>query len=158
MSWQAGLMLAVVLLVGVPSAWRNVTAAALVISWSSAEVLWLVTGDNLPLMHYWFADFFVMLIVCAKAWANKATRWDVAIMLIFPMAWLYYLDQEIGAFHKWMALWFLVLAQFALAGADSFFQWLDPRKANALATADDSPDNPSSGVEYRWAWGRAGHV
>lgn len=162
MSLPAIVILAVVLLVGVPSAIRfrprerprftiqNPTAAALVISWLSSEWYWMQTGDNMPLNIYFVADLFVMVILCLKAWARRATVWDVLIMGIFPMAWLYYFDQEIGAYHKWYALYFLTLAQFLAAGAEPFFSWLEPRLAKASVTAATKPDNPSSGREYRW--------
>lgn len=171
MSLTALIMLAAVLLVGVPSAIRirlgerprvtirNPTAAALVISWLSAEFYWLRTGDNMPLSIYFVADLFVMVVLCLKAWARRATIWDMLIMAIFPMMWLYYFDQEIGAYHKWYALYFLALAQFLAAGAEPFFSWLEPRLVKAQEPAATKPDNPSSGREYRWALrGRAEYV
>lgn len=171
MSPAAQVMLAVVLLVGVPSAIRlrlkerprltllNPTAAALVISWLAAELVWLRTGDNLPMGIYFGADLFVMAILCLKAWARRATGWDVAIMLVFPMMWLYYFDQEIGLYHKWYALYFLLLAQFLAAGAEPFFTWLEPRLAKARETVDTRSDNPSSGLEFRWVFrGRTGYA
>jgi hypothetical protein len=170
MSLPAAFMLAVVLLVGVPSAvrvrlkerprltLRNPTAAALVISWAAGEWAWLRTGNNLPLGVYFGADLFVMSVICLKAWARRNTGWDAAVMLIFPMMWLYYFDQQIGLYHKWYALYFLLLAQFLAAGAEPFFAWLEPRLAKACDTASPKPDNPSSGREFRWTRGRTGYA
>ena len=171
MSLPAIIMLAVVLLVGVPSAVRisprerprvtllNPTAAALVIAWLVPEWWWLRSGDSLPVHLYFYTDLFVMFVLCAKAWVRRATAWDIAIMAIFPVMWLYYFDGQIGAAHKWYALFLLTLAQFLAAGADPFFAWLEPRAANTPATASrQKPDTPSAGREYRWTRGRTGYA
>lgn len=158
MSWPSLVMYAAVLLVGVPAMWYNPTAFGLVISWSMAQGLWYMTGDNLPLDFYFIADLTVIAIIYAKTVSRCAgkvyrdgwhqlrcmvfdlTPWDRAIVALFVLgAWpLYILD--IGAWEKWFGLWGITVFQFLLAGAEAAHSW---REAKRAGLAD--PDIPSSG-------------
>lgn len=168
MSWPALVMYAVVLVVGVPAMARNPTAFGLVISWSIAQGLWYMTGDNLPLDFYFIADLTVIAIIYAKTISRCAgkvydsgwhqlrcmvtdpTRCDRAIIALFVLgAWpLYGLD--IGAWEKWWGLWILTVCQFLLAGFESLSSWRKAKRADPVA----EPDTPSSGGFLRLA--RAG--
>lgn len=171
MTWPALVMYAVVLLVGVPAMVRNPTAFGLVISWSIAEGLWYMTGDNLPLDFYFIADLTVIAIVYAKTisarpgkvyasgWhqlkcmVTDLTRCDRAIVALFLFgAWPVYV-LNIGAWEKWFLLWAVTILQFLIAGYEAASDLIASRAANA---GSRKPDIPSPG-EYRWAHGTAGY-
>lgn len=137
MSWPAIVMWLVIACVGVPSAWRNSSALALLLSWLMGETAWLMTGDSLPLSVYFMADVAVIAIIYAKAIRHAGVktyydtrrqlaglvsdltvfdRWIVAIFLLG--AWpLYLLDLDPRS--KWFLLWGLTIAQFLLACAEA---------------------------------------
>ena len=66
MSTPAVIMWAIVLLVGVPAAWRNPTAAALVLCWIAGEAIVAITGNSLPVEYYLYPDLFVLAMIFAK--------------------------------------------------------------------------------------------
>ena len=61
------IMWAIVVCVGLPSAYRNPTALALSLSWLMGELTWMATGNSLPLSVYICADITVIAVICAKA-------------------------------------------------------------------------------------------
>lgn len=147
-------MWTVVAVVGVPSMWRNPTAAALVLAWLAGQGIYLVTGDNLPVEYYVFPDAVVIAVIASKfEWCNLAPYrglWhqlsclllerspaDRIVLAIFPLMWLLYLS-PLDPFHTWYALWGLVLAQFVAAGIEAFQSY---RRG---ADAADQPDEPGA--------------
>lgn len=116
MSTPALIMWAVVFAVGVPAAWLNPTAAALVLAKISGWAIYKITGDNLPVEYYLFPDVFVIAMIMAKYERSVPDR---IVLLIFPIMWCLYLA-PLHPFYVWWSLWALVIAQFLAAGADSF--------------------------------------
>lgn len=165
MSTPAIIMWCVVLGVGLPSAWRNPTAGALVLCWIVVEGIYLLTGNNLAVEYYIYPDIAVLAVIACKPpyrrWQPRGT-WerlqgiildrspaDRVVMLIFPAMWTIYLA-PIHPFYAWWGLWALAIVQFLAAALESLSKF---RRAKA---AMHSPDNHTSGAEYRIAWGRAG--
>jgi hypothetical protein len=130
-------MYAVVALVGFPAALRNITAAALTISWLVGEIWWMATGDNLPLSTYFMTDVAVVSVIYAKTIVRVGAktypslleqlrclivdltpydRWVVAIFLLG--AWPLYV-LSVHPWWKWYGLWAMVIAQFLIAGAEA---------------------------------------
>lgn len=166
MSWQAVLMYAVVAGIGFLAAFRNATAAALCVAWLVGEIIYIFTGNVLPLSFFFMADVAVVAVIYAKTIKRCGTklytslgeqlrclvtdltaydRWIVAIYLLG--AWpLYVLD--IHPFYKWHALWALAIIQFLLAGAEAALSF----RHDVIERA--SPDPPGNGLALAgyWAW------
>ena len=151
-------MWAVVLLIGVPSAWRNPTAAALVGAWVVTKTLYLVTGDGLALEFYIFPDIAVMAIIFMKPRYQPRSRYaddwhrfkclllertpaDRVVMLIYPIEWVLYVT-TLPAREVWFALWGLSIIQFLAAGAEPLAQYLRRRGADATVRPPDHPGSP----------------
>lgn len=166
MSLAAIIMYSTVAVVGLPAAFRNPTAAALVLSWLVGEVTWMATGNNLPLSVYFMCDVAVIAVIYAKMIRScgakvyssmreqlrcfvtdltKADRWIVALFLLG--AWPLYV-LEIHPYYKWYLLWFIAIAQFLLAGAEAALTLRHNVKARA------SPDPPDS-FALAGYWGNA---
>jgi hypothetical protein len=152
MSWPHLLMWAVVFGVGVPSAWRNPTSAALVVSWLAGEAYWLITGDNLPTGFYLFPDIFVLAVIFAKmepcdyepyegAWHQfkclllDRSLADRVVMLIFPVMWAIYVA-PVHPYYAWYMLWALVIIQFIAAGIEGFVKLSRGRKRKETPIID----------------------
>jgi len=149
------IMWLIVFAVGVPSAWRNLTALALVISWLVGELAWLVTGNNLPLSVYFMADVAVIAIIYAKtirrvgaktyasSWQQLRClitdltvydRWVAALFLLG--AWPLY-TLNVNPWTKWWCLWALVIAQFLIASLESLAGFRASRHKEQAATIID---------------------
>lgn len=126
---------AVVFGIGVPSAWRNPTAAALVIAWLAGEAIYRITGDNLAVQFYLFPDIFVIAMIMAKLERSAADR---VILAIYPVCWVFYVA-AVEPVTKWYLLWGLTIAQFLAAGWESFSLYRRSHRA-----ASDKPDNPGT--------------
>lgn len=164
-------MMGVVAFVGLPSAWRNPTAAALVASWAFGYVVYLATGNGLALKFYFMADIAVIAVIyiCkpearslrpyASAWRRfvaillERSPWDRIVLGIFPLAWLAYVA-NIGDYYRYWVLWVLAAAQFLAAGGEAVHSWIDERRANALTPP---PEPPSSGLEFYAVRGIGGY-
>lgn len=137
MSWPAILIYAVVAFVGLPAAFRNPTAAALVLAWLVAECVWLLTGDNLPISTYFMADVAVITMIYAKTIRRvgvknyptirmqlkclildltNCDRWVVGLFLLG--AWPAYILSA-DPYYKWWWLYAVTITQFILAGAEA---------------------------------------
>jgi hypothetical protein len=164
MSTPALIMWAVVLLVGVPSAWRNPTAAALVLCWIFGEVVFVLTGNSLPVKYYAYPDIFVIAVIFAKGayqcqypyrslWHQlecivlERSPADRVVMLIFPVMWALYIS-ALHPYYLWYALWGLTIVQFLAAGWEAFSS-----NRRAPKAVSDAPDIPF-GSEYRFARAR----
>lgn len=144
MSFPAIIMYLVVACIGLPAAFRNPTAAALVMAWVASEAMFLVTGDSLPIEYYPFLDVFVIAVIMAKhEYCNQRPyrgTWhqlkclllerspaDRVVLLIFPVMWGLYIA-PIHPYYLWYALWFLCIAQFVSAGAEALSRYLKARR------------------------------
>jgi hypothetical protein len=158
MSWPHVLIYVVVIGIGLPSAVRNPVAAALVGNWAIGEFSWMVSGDNLPLTIYFMADVAVIAVICAKAtwregcrtypsfreqircFGRALTLWDrwLVASYIF-VAWPIYV-LTIDPWHKWWVLYWLVVAQFLMAGGEAVQSVLGSRKGRVM------PNRPPGGL------------
>lgn len=162
MSFPALFMWLVVFAVGVPSAWVNPTAAALVISWIASEVVFVLTGNNLPVQFYLYPDLFVIAVIVAKPeWCNlrpytgvwhqlkcillERSLTDRIILSSFPVMWCIYVA-DIPAYSKWWMLYGLAIFQFLAASAESIEKY---RRTSKPPETPSVRDNVS-----RLAWGR----
>lgn len=156
MSWQALVIYAVVAGVGIPAAFRNTTALALVIAWLFVELVYQITGDSLPLKFSFMADVAVIAVIYAKmikrcgaklyssfveqmrCLVTDLTYWDRAIVAIFLLGmWpLYVLNFH--PYYKWWLLWGLAILQFLLAGAEAIQSFRHSVRSRA---ASDPPGN-----------------
>lgn len=136
MSTPALFLWAIVFVVGIPSAWSNPTAGALVISKIAGWAIYQITGDNLPVEYYLFPDIFVLAVIFSKhehaclhlyrsVWHQlkcvmfERSPCDRLIVLIFLAMWILYVA-DVHPYYKWWSLFWLVVAQFLAAGAESF--------------------------------------
>lgn len=166
MSWPEILIAGIVVAVGVPAAFRNPTAAALVIAWTIAQGLWLITGDNLPLRVYIMTDIAVIAVIICKPlryrgpyrgpWHqlqcifSERLVWDRIVLAIFPVMWTIYI-LNINETMRWWLLYWLLVTQFLAAGGEALSTWLAARKANAGQPVSESDD-----FVYHGALGRMG--
>lgn len=130
--------------IGFPAAFRNRTALALCLSWLAGEMIWRVTGENLPLPFYFILDYAVLLVIFTKPeirdcspyhsfadqvralWKERSLS-DVIVAAIFPLMWIVYVV-DIGDFYRWWVLWGLVQLQFFAAGWEAAMCFLRARK------------------------------
>lgn len=153
------IMAAVVVLLGFTAAPWNRTSAALVIAWTVGIIWSRYTGDNMPLRFYVITDGFVLGMIFSKSpyrepfwlwlwqsWLDKS--WcDWAIILIFiPFMWGLYVAPVSETVRYW-ALYYLAIAQFALAAADTAVYLLTRGRTRS--------DDPPPGL-FRLAWARSG--
>lgn len=156
---------AVALLIGVPSAWRNPTSAALVISWVVSQAIYLITGNGLAVEYYIFPDIFTLAVIMAKReycnlrpytsiWHQlkclllERSPADRFIMVSYLFVWALYVA-PVAPYQQYWGLWIIAIAQFLAAGWESFLIYR--RHAEAL---ECPPDN--SGLLLVAAGGRFG--
>lgn len=125
----------VVLVIGVPSAWRNPTSAALVISYLASRAIYIITGDALAVEYYAFPDIFVIAVIMAKreycnlrpyrnTWYQlkcvllERSPADRFILLSFPLVWALYVA-TIDPWYQYWGLYALAILQFLAAGMES---------------------------------------
>lgn len=157
-------MAAVVAVVGIPSAWKNPTAAALVLAWVFSQALYYFTGNGLAIKFYTFPDIVILAVIFAKPeycnqgmyrstlhqlWCVVAERSpsDRMVMLIFPIIWWAYVA-DISAYACWWILWGATVLQFLFASTESI------EKFNRRAEAASDTSEPSDDVYRRLAWSR----
>lgn len=164
MTWDVLLIHIIVLGVGIPAAFRNPTAFALATSWAVGQAVWWYTGNNLPLKAYFIADLTVIAIIYAKAiigvgprkyrnlahqlWCmvTELTLFDRVIVALFVLGcWPLYV-LTLDAWLQWWALYWITVAQFLLAGAESIYSWREAKRASPAVL-----DNHSSGGSLRLA-------
>jgi hypothetical protein len=126
MSTPQIILWATALVVGVPSAWKNPTAGALVLAF-------VVSQFGLAHVYYAFPDAFTIFVIAMKnVGAGSSTPADRFILLSLPLGWIIYvLEGQIPHFYWWYALWFLALAQFAAAGLEPAIPFIRRRYAEA---------------------------
>lgn len=148
MSIYGLIMWAVMLLIGVPSAWRNPTAAALVGAWVFSKTLFLATGDGLAVQFYVFPDIAALAIILAKpeycfhgydhSWwlelkciLTERSPSDRAVMLLFPALWWAYVA-DISAYTQWLVLWGATIFQVLFASAESLEKFWHSRSGSIV--------------------------
>lgn len=131
----------------------NLTAGALVMAWIFGQVVYLITGNDLPVEYYAYPDIFVIAVIFAKPeWCNLRpyrSAWhqlqciilerspaDRIVLLIFPVMWVLY-AAAVHPFYKWWSLYFLCIAQLLAAGWESFI--LYRRDADAVVRKPETP-------------------
>lgn len=124
----------IVLVVGVPAMWKNMTAIGLVGSWVILQAAWLLThvaSVGLELVCD-VAVIGVMLVkpdyedgfpyrgmrhqLAAMFWTER-TPCDRIIGAIFPLMWVLYAI-DISDYYRWWGLWWLAAIQFVAAGVE----------------------------------------
>jgi len=165
------LFAAVVFLIGIPAATRNLTAAALVLAYFVVETLYRIGGRVLEPHELACIDLAVMALIYCKtdiphrrcrdaagryrdSWGQlcafwfERSAWDRAVLALFPVAWAFYAADP---WTQWWGMYFVALAQILAAGAETFENMRAERAANALGR--QAPDPPSSGVEFALSGG-----
>jgi hypothetical protein len=149
------ILCAVVLLIGVPSAWRNPTAAALVGAWAVTKAIYLMTGNGLATEFYVFPDIAVIAIIFCKPeyrpspdyvsiWhqlkciVTERSPADRIVMLIYPIEWMLYVS-TLNDYYVWWSLWGLSIVQFLAAGSETLFHIFHRRHAEAANHPSDYP-------------------
>jgi hypothetical protein len=159
-SWPHILIYVVVIGIGLPSAVRNPVAAALVGNWAIGEFSWMVSGDSLPLTIYFMADIAVIAVICMKAtwregcrtypsfreqircFGRALTLWDRWLLASYILAaWPIY-ALTISQWLKWWCLYWLVIAQFLMAGGEAIQSMLGSRKGRVM------PNRPPGGFAF----------
>jgi hypothetical protein len=152
------LMLCVVLLT-LPAAARNLTAAGLVASYALGTGAWLLTHQVFSLRVCLLIDMTVLAAIYAKrpafdcrpyehefhrlcAFWLELSYWDRIVVACFGGMWLSY-ALPLSDSTSWWALFYLALAQFAAAGMESLQDYLAVRSAKA----DHLKPDPSSGPD-----------
>ena len=163
MTIQEIILLTVVAVVGLPSAWKNPTAAALCLSFIFAKILYLATGDGLAVQYYLLPDIFVLGVIFCKPdyhnyelcggdlhqlkcmWLERSPS-DRCVMAIFPLVWLSY-AAPVSPYLQWHSLWALAILQFLFASAEPLETFFTTRR-NADA-ANSLPHKGDLLVAYR---------
>lgn len=91
------------------SFWRPI-ALALLVQWAAAEAYYQLTDVRVPLLIYAVGD----LAVIAAALLARSHWSDWLIIAVYPLVWVLYLQDHTR--DQWIALYFIALAQFVLAG------------------------------------------
>lgn len=135
MTLPHGIMWLVIVLVGIPSAWRNPTSAALVLCWIAGETVFVLTGDSLPVQFYIFPDLFVIAVIYAKPDYRPCPEYrgtlhqlkcliterspaDRAVLAVFLLMWALYVS-TLHDYYRWWLLWGLAIAQLLIAGIEA---------------------------------------
>lgn len=164
---------AVVLLVGIPAAFRNPTAFGLVIAWALVTGMWYLGGRALLVDPEWSSfirlviDIAVVALIYCKPptydcypyrniwrqlcalWFERSV-WDRIVIAAFVIMWAsYFLPLE--PYEAWWLQFMLSVGQFLAAGGESLETYRIDRAANADEAA--AQDTPSSSVQYAWAGG-----
>lgn len=138
---------AIVAVVGIPSAFKNPTAAALVGCWLFSQVFYWFTGNGLAVEYYVYPDVLVIAVIMAKPEACNFEIQDTIlaelkcailersvedriILCSFPICWWVYVA-NLAPFYTWWALWLIAVAQFLAAGWEAFSKIIQ-RHAEAM--------------------------
>lgn len=110
MTWWGWLMFGTVALWLLPgSLWRPV-ALALLVQWAVAEGYYQATHDRFPRLIYIAGD---IAVIAAVVFARR--HWlDWLAILPYPAVWYLYAQDDTRA--NWIALYWIALGQFAIAG------------------------------------------
>lgn len=151
---------AAVVLIGLPAALRNWTAAALVLAYVFMQGSYYGLGLVYPPIVSFLTDLTVIAMIYVKPpardlWPYENRRqqlaalwlersfWDRLIITLFPVGWIFYAF----ATAPWWALYWISLAQLIPAGMEAF-----ETHSTRTAKRASAPDPPSSG--FLFATGR----
>ncbi len=153
---------AVIVLVGLPAALKNWTAAALVLSYAFMQGSFYGLGIVYPVSVSVLADMTVIaLILCKapvrdlwpfsgwKAWAAaffwlERSFWDRIVLALFPVGWCFYAF----AAQPWWPLYWCSLAQLLAAS----YEALETFHSTRTAKRAPAPDNRPTGFEFTHGW------
>lgn len=176
------IMAGAVFLLGIPAAFRNPTAFALVAAYFVVQGLWMTTGAALPWFVLFAIDLACLAVIYLKApvphpWCRvcrcevdvilyrsfphqlcalwlERSRGDRFVIVCFPAAWWLYLADGVSPWVQWHGLYFLALAQLLAAAGESYLHFRSSRAAKAGDA--EAANLPSSGLEFAMARGWAG--
>lgn len=153
MHWADTLLSVTVLLVGLPSAWRNPTAAAMVVAYTIVAGLFWWADIRLANDKLFLIDIGVITVIYAKTitrcgakvydnWRHQLrclvtdlTPWDRWIVALFVFgAWPVYVS-PLSDYRQWWILWALAIGQFLIAGGEAV-------QAKRTVRHVDAPDLP----------------
>lgn len=148
---------AVVVLVGLPAAFRNWTAAALVLSYVFMQGSYYGLGIVYPPIVSFLVDLTVIAVIYAKwpccdlfpyrtlraqfmaCWLERSF-WDRVVLVLFPVGWACYAWSA----DPWWSLYWISLAQLLAAGMEAFETY-----RSRTAKRVTAPDPPGSLFMYR---------
>ena len=157
---------AIVFLVGIPAAFHNRTAGALVAAYLAVQAIWLWTGAELPALLLFWIDLACVAAICTRRpvracyqegaldlaacllWKER-TWCDRVVLACFPAVWWFYVFD--GA--PWWPLYWLSLAQLIVASGEGLRTYSTRRGPSAAPIEDE---RPPGGVEFAWAGRKAG--
>jgi len=133
---------------GIMFAVKNPTSGALAVNWLIGEIVWMVTGNNLPLGVYFCADVGVLAVICSKAVVREGCRtyptlkeqihcfrgsltlWDKLVAGGYILAaWPLYVI-TLDAYYKWWVLYAVLLLQYIFSGGEIVFNLLGDRRVS----------------------------
>lgn len=157
MHWADAVLLAAALLVGLPSARRNPTAAAMVVAYLIVSGIYWRTGIRLGYDKLFLIDVAVITVIYAKtatrcgvktydSWRHQLrcmaadlTPWDRVIVALFVFgAWPVYIS-TLSEYQQWYLLWAIAIGQFLIAGAEV----VQAKRTARHVEAPDLPHTPS---------------
>lgn len=159
MTFAETLMLAVVIAMAFPLwSWRNPTALGLALSYGAVRVAWYGFGIAFSSWLSLLLDLTVIAFIYAKPPAHdcfpyhdakeqlrafwcELSIWDRIVLAIFPLAWAGYFA-PLSDYQQWHLLYWLAMAQFVAAGAESVQRYFAARTAKRAFV----PEPPSSGL------------
>ena len=109
MHWTLALTALLVLWAMAGCVWRK-GSIALVGAWIIGQVVFIATGNNLPIGLYWATD----LVVLYALMHYHASTFDTAIMVLFVPCWYAYV--ALSGVEQWWTLWAISCLQLFLAG------------------------------------------
>lgn len=132
------------------SAFRNPTAAALVLAWMANTAVSVRTDDPLPLWFYPYSDIAaIAIITCNGDCLDDLTLADRTVLIFYPVCWLFYVS-GIHDYYLYWALWAITLTQFLAVG------WEAIPSIRRTRAVSDTPDNPP-GDQFQFAWAVRGY-
>ena len=118
MSLSEIIMWTIAIGVGLPAAYRNPTAGALVLCWVFSEGLYTFTGNGLAVNYFIFPDLAAIAVIFAK---HKQSVPDYIVLAIFPIMWIFYVS-PFAPYYEYWGLWWLSIAQFVSAGSEGYYK------------------------------------
>jgi hypothetical protein len=163
------ILTAIVAVVGIPSARKNPTAAALVGCWLFSQMLYWFTGDGMKTEYFAWPDVAVIATImvkteCRKIFSDELTNsWlaemkckflecapaDRFILCTYPICWVLYVMEH--SRFTYLALVTISVAQFLATGLESLFAFL-----RRHAEAPNSPPEHLGDLRVAYAFGGGG--
>lgn len=125
---------------GVALAWRNLTAAALVLSWVLSFACFWLFHHVFSVAEAVYIDMFVIAAIMCK---EKQTPVDWIVMGLFLPAWIFYF----GRYDQWWPVWWITMTQYLLVGGEALYLWF------ARGSAKPRAEYPEASEFRAWAGG-----